>query len=138
MDLIRHLCVLAVVASPFLLAACSGGDSDEPEINVSSVNLGSLEEGDCLTQDSVEQSNARRMTVVQCDDARAYGLITKIGDIADDNAEFPSAADMEAAIENLCDEPTGQFRYFAPTFDSWQRGDREAICIVPADEASRE
>jgi hypothetical protein len=134
---------VALAVASLLLAGCTatgaGAGSPTPTATgAPRTDVLELAVGDCTATGGATRVTAT-VPVVDCDephDGEAYALITL------DDAEFPGA---EAVTDRAVEECTAEFAafigidyaaskldfaYYYPTPTSWERGDRDILCIA--------
>jgi Septum formation len=98
-----------------------------------------LEEGDCLTSDPSVQGEVSEVPKVDCEEPHFSEVFHTYTIDAD---ALPSAADMEGIVEDQClaefetfvgmpyAESALEVTWLEPTPESWERGDRELVCMI--------
>lgn len=134
---------VALAAASLLLAGCTatgvGAGSPTPTATEAPrIDVLDLAVGDCIATGGATRVTAT-VPVVDCDDAHdgeAYALITL------DDAVFPGAeAVTDRAVDGCSAEFAGftgidyaasklDFAYYYPTASSWERGDRDIVCMA--------
>jgi hypothetical protein len=100
-----------------------------------------LEVGDCveLDTDSLELST---LPVVDCDEPH-QGEVFLVEELFEDGGDFPGAESLDRRIQDTCAgeafeqyvgvpylESRYELFYAAPSPETWDRGDRTAVCFV--------
>ena len=116
-------------------------DTDNENSDGLTVSVFDIKVGDCY-QDPEASDFVTELTVVDCDalhdnEIYAFGLYP-----ADDNADFPSEAELDEFSDEFCTESFEEYvgipyadsiyyiTYLQPTEESWGDGDREVVCIL--------
>lgn len=119
----------AVLLLAGLLAGCSDSAADPFDLEV----------GDCLAEPAregvVADGDARPIACSQPHVGEVYDAITiKDGAYPGTEALVRESAKCEATFENFVGNPYGEsdlrLTYFHPTHESWERGDRQILCVV--------
>jgi Septum formation len=137
--------------------ACSGDDDDgdaggegtsettSPEAEEATVFT--LEDGDCLASDPGVQGEVSEVPKVDCEEPHFTEVFHTY---TIDASGMPSAAEMEDIVQDQClsefesfvgmpyEESSLEVTWLEPTAESWERGDRELVCMItdPAGETT--
>jgi Septum formation len=143
--------LVGAVLTALVLAggACSGDDDDEDAgrddtsettpAEAEEATVFQLEDGDCLTSDPSVQGEVSEVPKVDCEDPH-FSEVFHTYTI--DANTLPSAGDMEGIVEDQClaefetfvgmpyTESALEVTWLEPTPESWERGDRELVCMI--------
>ena len=143
--MVRHLWKVVALAV-FLLGCSSDTTTREADGTISEegdVSVGAVREGDCIDVPVADEIDS--FTGIPCDaphDAQVFSLIQIAGE------EFPGDVELIAQGESGCES---RFEGFAgigyqeseffinlvrPSELSWERGDREIICLIVPEDGS--
>lgn len=140
----------AVLTALVLAAgACSGDDDDADtgsddttettSAEAEEATVFAIEVGDCLASDPGVQGEVSDVPKVDCGEPH-FTEVFHTSTI--DETELPAAAEMESIVQDQCvgefesfvglsyDQSALEITWLEPTPESWERGDRELVCMI--------
>ncbi len=139
--------LLGTVALAVLLLGCSGDGTTREEdgtiTGAGEVRVDAVQEGDCV--DMPASSEVSEFTGIPCDephDAQVYALFEITGDDFPGDPEVTAqgetgcASRFEAFVGKSYEESIYYINTVRPTELSWERGDREVICLIAPEDGS--
>jgi len=120
-------------------AESEGDTSETTSAEAEEATVFQVEDGDCLASDPSVQGEVSEVPKVDCE-APHFSEVFHIATI--DADALPSAADMEGIVEDQCltefetfvgmpyVESALEVTWLEPTPESWERGDRELVCMI--------
>jgi Septum formation len=153
----------AVLTALLLAAGACSGDDDDVEAGgdaggddttettsgeAEDATVFAIEDGDCLASDpSVQGGEVSEVPKVDCEEPHFTEVFHTY---TIDAGELPSGAEMEGIVQDQCvaefesfvgmpyDQSALEITWLEPTPESWERGDRELVCMItdPAGETT--
>ena len=139
----RRIRLIAFLALPLTLLACSGDDdlrdADGTVINPGVASVFELVPGDCLNPEPGVTGEIDDMPLVPCDQEHTqevFALVTA------EEEDYPGASEVAIIADRRCLDALQSelglsladgvfFSYLLPTFDGWNtQGDRQIVCVL--------
>ncbi|MEQ8437420.1 MAG: septum formation family protein [Ilumatobacter fluminis] len=139
---LRAAGVLALAASVWVAAGCSGGDDD-----VTATDLGASGVGTCLQLDDSIGAEISELPAVECSEPHTHEIFAVIDSTADtypgfdaleDEAQVACLEAFETYVGISAFDSNLFYSWMVPTLASWEdtdvgeRGDREILCVAGA------